>query len=81
MSKRFCVSVPDDFPKTEKEKLFSLIEQFSFMVFSRHTTENQIEFSLPAQYTPESVNAVREIFKIPDSCTVVDKTNTDYSAE
>lgn len=79
MSKRFRLTVPDDFPKDEKDRLFTKIEDFSFMVFPRHTTENQIEFSLPEKYTPKSVDEVREIFKIPDFCTVEDRTGTDYS--
>ena len=81
MSTRFRLIVPDDFPIEEKAKLFAMIEDWSFMVFSHHTTENQIEFSLPAKYTPKGVDEVREIFKIPDSCTVVDMTGANYSAE
>ncbi len=80
MSKCFRLIVPDDFPDDEKAKLFAKIEDWSFMVFSRYTTENQIEFSLPAQYTPQSVDELREIFKIPNSCTIIDRTGTDYSA-
>lgn len=80
MSKRFRLIVPENFPKGEKDRLFSQIDNLSFMVFSHHTSENQVEFSLPAQYTPKSVDDVREIFKIPDSCTVLDMTGTDYSA-
>lgn len=80
MSKRFRVIVPDDFPDDEKSAMFRRIEDWAFMVFSRFTSENQIEFSMPEQYTPKDVDEVREIFKIPDSCSVIDRSHSDYFA-
>lgn len=77
MGNCFRVIVPNDFPQSERDKLFSKINNWSSLVFSKYRTPQQIDFLMNSK--DASVDSIRRDFGIPDSCEVIDTSGFDYS--